>query len=135
MNRIPKVLSQFICVIPLVLLIGCQPEGEPAQSAATPEGIDQVLVEQLEQAAASAIAAETRAPTGARTATAEPELPVPPEQIEGETPMPDPTTLADLLPDLGDAPEINNEVWINSEPLTMAALRGKVVLIEFWTFG
>jgi thiol-disulfide isomerase/thioredoxin len=25
--------------------------------------------------------------------------------------------------------------WINSEPLTLAALRGKVVLVEFWTFG
>ena len=24
--------------------------------------------------------------------------------------------------------------WINSEPLTLAALRGKVVLIELWTF-
>ena len=25
--------------------------------------------------------------------------------------------------------------WINSPPLSLAALRGKVVLIEFWTFG
>ena len=25
--------------------------------------------------------------------------------------------------------------WINSPPLTVATLRGKVVLIEFWTFG
>lgn len=24
--------------------------------------------------------------------------------------------------------------WINSEPLTLAALRGKVVLVEFWAF-
>jgi hypothetical protein len=25
--------------------------------------------------------------------------------------------------------------WLNSaEPLTMAALRGKIVLLEFWTF-
>jgi thiol-disulfide isomerase/thioredoxin len=24
--------------------------------------------------------------------------------------------------------------WINSEPLTMAQLRGKVVLVEFWTY-
>ena len=23
--------------------------------------------------------------------------------------------------------------WINSEPLTMQALRGKVVLVDFWT--
>ncbi len=26
-------------------------------------------------------------------------------------------------------------VWINSEPLTVKGLRGRVVLIEFWTFG
>src|SRR4051794_40275491 len=25
--------------------------------------------------------------------------------------------------------------WINSEPLTLEGLRGRVVLIDFWTFG
>lgn len=25
--------------------------------------------------------------------------------------------------------------WFNSEPLTMSALRGKVVLVDFWTYG
>jgi thiol-disulfide isomerase/thioredoxin len=25
--------------------------------------------------------------------------------------------------------------WLNSEPLTMAKLRGKVVLVDFWTYG
>ena len=25
--------------------------------------------------------------------------------------------------------------WINSEPLTMEKLRGRVVAVEFWTFG
>jgi len=33
------------------------------------------------------------------------------------------------------APEITGERWINSEPLSMAGLRGRVVLVEFWTFG
>ena len=47
----------------------------------------------------------------------------------------EPPTLADL-PDLGAAPEIENEVWVNADaPVTLAASRGKVVLIEFWTFG
>ena len=33
------------------------------------------------------------------------------------------------------APEINSPTWINSEPLKMEDLRGKVVMVEFWTFG
>ena len=33
------------------------------------------------------------------------------------------------------APEILNEIWLNSEPLRLADLRGKVVMVEFWTFG
>jgi len=33
------------------------------------------------------------------------------------------------------APEITGERWINSEPLSMAGLRGRVVLVEFWTYG
>ncbi|WP_128254801.1 redoxin domain-containing protein [Falsirhodobacter deserti] len=34
------------------------------------------------------------------------------------------------------APEFEGlENWINSDPLTMGSLRGKVVLVDFWTFG
>ncbi|HET8578951.1 MAG TPA: hypothetical protein VFO18_17775 [Methylomirabilota bacterium] len=33
------------------------------------------------------------------------------------------------------APEISGGPWINSAPLSMAELRGRVVLVEFWTFG
>ena len=33
------------------------------------------------------------------------------------------------------APEISNGIWINSEPLTLKGLHGRVVLIEFWTFA
>lgn len=33
------------------------------------------------------------------------------------------------------APEISSGLWINSEPLTLKSLRGRVVLIEFWTFA
>jgi thiol-disulfide isomerase/thioredoxin len=33
------------------------------------------------------------------------------------------------------APELAPGAWINSEPLTLKGLRGRVVLVEFWTFG
>jgi thiol-disulfide isomerase/thioredoxin len=33
------------------------------------------------------------------------------------------------------APELAPGDWINSKPLTLSALRGNVVLLEFWTFG
>ena len=33
------------------------------------------------------------------------------------------------------APELATGDWINSEPLKLENLRGRVVLIEFWTFG
>jgi hypothetical protein len=47
-----------------------------------------------------------------------------------------PTLSASLLPDLGPAPDFDNEIWLNpAEPQSLASLRGKVVLVEFWTFG
>jgi hypothetical protein len=33
------------------------------------------------------------------------------------------------------APEIALTNWINSDPLTMNSLRGKVVIIDFWTYS
>ena len=33
------------------------------------------------------------------------------------------------------APDVESPVWINSGPLRLADLRGKVVLVEFWTYG
>lgn len=39
------------------------------------------------------------------------------------------------LPSQGVAPELHNSVWFNGEPQTLADLRGKVVMVEFWTFG
>ena len=33
------------------------------------------------------------------------------------------------------APEITGGPWINSGPLSMVELRGRVVLVEFWTYG
>ena len=45
-----------------------------------------------------------------------------------------PKRLSDL-PEIGEAPEWEPGQWFNSAPLSMSGFRGKVVMIEFWTFG
>ena len=40
------------------------------------------------------------------------------------------------LQNLGPAPELQNEIWLNTDhALRLADLRGSVVLIDMWTFG
>ena len=40
------------------------------------------------------------------------------------------------LPDYGIAPEFHGvTTWLNAEPLTLQGLRGRVVLIDFWTYS
>ncbi|HYA55620.1 MAG TPA: redoxin domain-containing protein [Nitrososphaerales archaeon] len=37
---------------------------------------------------------------------------------------------------MGKAPEFRNiSGWINSEPLTLNGLRGRIVFLDFWTYG
>ncbi|MDX1415836.1 MAG: hypothetical protein R3293_16690 [Candidatus Promineifilaceae bacterium] len=60
---------------------------------------------------------------------------------ETSTPKPATPTAVHTLPEpqlpvIGPAPEWQNDTWINTEtPLRIADLQGKVVLLEFWTFG
>ena len=44
--------------------------------------------------------------------------------------------LTPTLTDRGSAPELTNTEWFNTDaPLRLKDLRGKVVLLEMWTFG
>lgn len=46
------------------------------------------------------------------------------------------TTLQDALPAPYPAPELAGiEGWINTSPLTLASLKGTVVLVDFWTYS
>jgi hypothetical protein len=64
------------------------------------------------------------------------------------TVQPDQSNLADVdaaptaplaksaYPDLGAAPELAGDTWLNTDaPLRLADLHGKVVLVDMWTFG
>lgn len=42
---------------------------------------------------------------------------------------------AAVAPRAPELPSLDAGHWLNSPPLTLAALRGRLVLIEFWTFG
>ncbi|MHC1781747.1 MAG: redoxin domain-containing protein [Anaerolineaceae bacterium] len=58
-----------------------------------------------------------------------------PEKISADNPTPSAAMMSDL-PVIGTAPEFQNEVWLNvDQPLRLADLRGKVVLLDMWTFG
>jgi len=56
--------------------------------------------------------------------------------VTGNETVTKPVTSAASLPDLGPAPELTNDTWLNVDaPLRLADLRGKVVAIDMWTFG
>jgi thiol-disulfide isomerase/thioredoxin len=58
-----------------------------------------------------------------------------PSSSPGGTVTPTAAGIAAEYPDLGPAPELENTVWLNTPvPLHLADLRGKVVLLEMWTF-
>ena len=52
------------------------------------------------------------------------------------TPADDADAMADLLPVEGTLPPLDGAVaWLNSPPLSTAQLKGKVVLVDFWTYS
>ena len=47
-----------------------------------------------------------------------------------------PSSMIRIAESASTAPEFTGlQTWFNSAPLTMAGLRGKVVLVDFWTYG
>jgi hypothetical protein len=56
--------------------------------------------------------------------------------VATDGPVPTSTLAMAPLPVIGPAPGWNNKIWINTEsPQPLEELKGKVVLLEFWTFG
>jgi cytochrome c biogenesis protein CcdA/thiol-disulfide isomerase/thioredoxin len=80
-------------------------------SLANTASVEQALLDRFHKAAASTVA--TGDPQAASAPTASSDLPV-----------------------LGVAPELAGAVeWLNSPPLTAPDLKGKVVLVDFWTYS
>jgi hypothetical protein len=69
------------------------------------------------------------------TVVPEPEDVTPNEAETKPGPTEEQLRLLTSLDNYGPAPQLHNEVWLNSEPLSLADLRGKVIMVEFWTFG
>jgi cytochrome c biogenesis protein CcdA/thiol-disulfide isomerase/thioredoxin len=89
----------------------------PAQPAMRKES--QAMAEQAQPAAGTAIPTATAQSVAALPAPVEADLPA-----------------AVTLQNLGRAPEpVGITEWIKSAPLTLAQLRGQVVLVHFWTFA
>jgi len=106
-----------------LLLAACVTETGP--SAETDAGQPADPMDSIASAAVTtgdqATTTVSKTPSLAEIPTAEPTI------------APVPTT---FLPDLGRAPDIKNEIWLNTDrPLNLELLRGEVVLVEFWTFG
>lgn len=110
--------STAILLLLGVVLAACSPSAtgsEPSPTAADNESADMAAAEPVTAGETIAVGSSTP----------------PPEPTQEPTPVP-----VVNLPDMGPAPEIENEVWLNTEsPQRLQSLRGKVVLLEFWTFG
>lgn len=79
------------------------------------------------------VAQDTAVPTEQASSTL---TALPPLTAEPQLPTVTAEPAAAALPIIGPAPAWDNDVWINSEtPLPLEDLRGKVILLEFWTFG
>lgn len=109
----------------------------PASWSGALTGIEQTTNVQKEL---TRLEANTNQP-GANMSAAQDNMPSLPVQAAEQPAAVAPTATATTkpglaLPDLGPAPELTGITgWINSKPLTLQALRGKVVIVSFWTFG
>ena len=108
--------------------------GEPTSASSSVVAAAKVelrLEPQVEPTVAGTPAVTASPPTAATAA------PVP--AASAPTPPPTPQVVVGQLPELpviGAAPEFAGiTAWLNSEVLTMNSLRGRPVLIDFWTFG
>ena len=144
-----KALS--IAVLVLISITGCAGPAPLAPPASLATPAPTVMLSASTSAVAAVTtrsqgdmrlgAAQSISPEPAAAPTLAPTVIAPPQA--SPSPSPDPTAVKPTvkrpqvtLPDLGPASEFTGiSQWVNSAPLTLASLRGKVVLVDFWTLG
>ncbi|WP_175978277.1 cytochrome c biogenesis protein DipZ [Burkholderia sp. BCC1047] len=111
-------------------------------STVTTGGLETKLVDRLggrsngAPAAPAATAATDDATGGAMMAAAADGAPAGGGAMAGSAMMRAAGATASALPVEGTLPSLDGAVqWLNSPPLTAAGLRGKVVLVDFWTYS
>lgn len=124
-NHMPKnrfvIVVLWVCTVLIMAACRAEVQSEVAFSDVE-DGVEATAVAPTTPHSNPAFASATQAPPATPTLT--------PTEIP-------PTKEAVNLPDLGPAPEITNQVWLNTdEPVTLASVQGeKAMLVEFWTFG
>ncbi|WP_432731121.1 cytochrome c biogenesis protein DipZ [Variovorax sp. W6] len=94
-------------------------------SIGTTSALEKALVEKIDMP----MPASPRQPSG-------PQASVDPGGLVLTSAQPEPRKPASALPDEGKLPSLAGATeWINSPPLTPESLRGKVVLVDFWTYS
>jgi hypothetical protein len=122
-NRLPR--RRFLGAAAAALLAGCRAADAPLPTQ-PPAAVPQADPTASPQPTALAATAQ-------RDASATPAAPAEPTPLPTAEPTQPPPT---RTPPAGPlAPEIRSDTWINSAPLTWSALRGRVVMVEFWTYG
>ena len=125
MDRLVKKLQLLLPHLLAAFVLAACAAGDGRETAVLP------TVEQLEAAKS-----QDAPVTGNQEPTSIPEEN--PATVPPPTEAPSPTAEPALapLPVIAPAPGWHNETWINTDtPLPLEDLRGKVVLLEFWTFG
>ncbi len=152
-NLIKQTFGAFTVVACVALFLGADTALQTFTLRSLPPGYSAVLqsfenvqpvqdqLDQLGQSTGSASAvAEPNATAIVADTVAQPEPTIRTNMLPTSMPTPEITSTSTPVPgldlqDLGQAPELTGTTdWINSAPLTLASLRGKVVIIDFWTF-
>ena len=152
-NLVKQMFGALTVVACVALFLGADTALQTFTLRSLPPGYSAVLqsfenvqpvqdqLNQLGQTTGSASAmAEPNAPAVVADNAVQPKATTLPDTMPTSMPTTEPTSTSTPVPgldlrDLGQAPELAGTTdWINSEPLTLASLRGKVVIVDFWTF-